>query len=268
MKLKTSLFSELSGSVAQAFQGEYPTCRTRRDGAIILQRKPIPSYGRTPAQDAQRVSFSDAVDAWNSLSQEEKEGWNVAARPYFITGYNYYLKIQLGTKILICPDTADTYVNQWTPNSNYGSEESFVVGNYTDQEQRALLKFDLGSIPALANILTANIYIWYDNEGGEEEPSEQIDVYRITSAWAELTVTWNTKPSIAGEPSTSYTLGTQGSWRSFNVAADIQGFIDNSYTNHGHLLRFNTAQTEHEYYPLYWAREHLVRKPYLRVEYI
>jgi len=98
MKQIKGLFEEIRGST------KHNTFKTYTDKRklVIMTKKPIPSYTRTEEQDQQRTLFSDAVTAWNDLSEEEKQEYAEQARPYALTGYQYFIKqcllgnIQLG----------------------------------------------------------------------------------------------------------------------------------------------------------------------------
>jgi len=58
---------------------------------IVLEVDPSPSYTRTTAQANVRDTFKQAVQAWNSLTDEEKEQYNREASKYNLTGYQYFI---------------------------------------------------------------------------------------------------------------------------------------------------------------------------------
>jgi hypothetical protein len=47
----------------------------RRMGRNIIERKPMPTDAKSPAQLIYRQNFRDAVDAWHALSKEEQQAW-------------------------------------------------------------------------------------------------------------------------------------------------------------------------------------------------
>ena len=47
---------------------------------------------RTPAQQAQRQKFADAVHAWQDLTEEEKMSYNERAKGKRLSGYNLFLR--------------------------------------------------------------------------------------------------------------------------------------------------------------------------------
>lgn len=92
MKVKTALFSELRGSIKQQAFDTKPTCRTRKDGVIILQHKPVPTDARTPGQDEIRLAYRACADAWNALSEGDKTDYGVDAALLNLTGYNLFMR--------------------------------------------------------------------------------------------------------------------------------------------------------------------------------
>jgi len=88
MKQIKGLFEEIRGST------KHNTFKTYTDKRklVIMTKKPIPSYTRTDEQDQQRTLFQNAIKAWKNLSEEEKQEYAEQARPYALTGYQYFIK--------------------------------------------------------------------------------------------------------------------------------------------------------------------------------
>ncbi len=63
----------------------------RRRGQHIIERKPIPTDAKSPAQLFNRHMFSKCVDLWHLLSEEEKQIWESLARPLHMTGYAWFI---------------------------------------------------------------------------------------------------------------------------------------------------------------------------------
>ncbi len=57
------------------------------------------------------------------------------------------------------------------------------------------------------------------------------DAYRVTAAWVESSITWNSPPAVAGAATaTGTTPGTPGCM-TWNVAADVQLWVDGTANN-------------------------------------
>lgn len=84
----------------------------------------------------------------------------------------------------------DTWIDAYYSNTNYGSTTSIAVNGTTGQNspQWALI----GNLPS--DILSLFLFC-----GGKRNNGNLL-VYKVTSQWDELTVTWNTRPSIESTP--------------------------------------------------------------------
>ncbi len=93
------------------------------------------------------------------------------------------------------PDGAlglDTYLLSASAATNYGTDVGLGVGennNTTDWVARALIKFDVSSIPANAVITSATLSLW--TSGDYSDNDRTIRVYRLKTAFDESNATWN-----------------------------------------------------------------------------
>lgn len=98
---------------------------------------------------------------------------------------------------------ADAHVYSVLPNNNYGTNANLLVSKAFDsqgfltQERQIYVKFDLGSLAGYdaADIVsvTLNLYVTTSSGGS-------VTAYHSGDAWTETGITWNNKPSMAGEP--------------------------------------------------------------------
>lgn len=63
----------------------------RRRGQHIIERKPIPTDAKSPAQLFNRHMFNKCIDLWHLLSEAEKAEWERLATPRHMTGYAWYI---------------------------------------------------------------------------------------------------------------------------------------------------------------------------------
>lgn len=63
----------------------------RRGGRHIIERKPIPTDAKSPAQLFNRHMFNKCIDLWHLLSEAEKAEWERLATPRHMTGYAWYI---------------------------------------------------------------------------------------------------------------------------------------------------------------------------------
>ena len=89
----------------------------------------------------------------------------------------------------------DTYIS--SNGTNSGEEDKIKIGveriNGTDVIHRALLKFDLPTIPSSYTIVdaTLNLIGYYDENYDEFNSNEQISIHQLTADWEETSATWS-----------------------------------------------------------------------------
>jgi hypothetical protein len=113
---------------------------------------------------------------------------------------------------------------------------------------RALFKFDLSSIPAGATITSASLQLFADlnwstspTTGG---PNNAGYLSRVTSAWSENVVTWNSQPGITTTNQVTIPGSTSAAQSyTLNVTSLVQDMV--SSANYGFMLKM---QDEFNYY--------------------
>jgi RHS repeat-associated protein len=156
-------------------------------------------------------------------------------------------------------DGVDTYIENGSATSNYGTEVSLRIGesnNSTNKVHRSLIKFDLSSIPANATITSATLSLW--TTGDLSDNDRTIRVYRLKTAFDESSATWNESASginwqSAGASGTndreSTDIGsvlvlaneTDGTEKQIALdAARIQEMVSGTFTNNGFIIIADT----------------------------
>ena len=133
--------------------------------------------------------------------------------------------------------------------NNFGSNAQLPADAWTFGGDagiiRSIMEFDLSSIPAGAVINGAylSLYSW-DSSGGLGQHSTQSGsndswVQRITSSWDELTVTWNTPPSVDVINQVALPASTSSTqdYLDIDVSTLVQDMVDNPSTSFGFMLR-------------------------------
>ena len=92
----------------------------------------------------------------------------------------------------------DSYVKQYTPTSNYGGQDWFLLGrDIWNAAIEAYFYFDFSDKPSTWTKAEISLSIYSISE------TTNITVYLIENSWEELSITWNNKPS-KGEVITSF----------------------------------------------------------------
>lgn len=122
------------------------------------------------------------------------------------------------------------WMDTWTWNGNPGAH-------------RGLLEFDLTNICDTANLLQADLSLFYDNALGNQQLGQNdLWVRQITAAWDEYTVTWNNQPTTNTTGQVAIpTMNTNTDLNNLNITPLIQQQITGP--NYGMMLQLQIEQT-------------------------
>lgn len=144
----------------------------------------------------------------------------------------------------------DTYLKSTFVTDNYGSDANWDTLDGFGEEQRALIKFDISSIPASSTITSAHLQCYQDSSGANTDP---LHCYGVLRTWDGGTATWNTTDGstswgTAGAVNTTSDIDATSQdsnfntsapvWRAFDVTSWCQDVVDGVRTNHGLLLGY------------------------------
>jgi hypothetical protein len=163
---------------------------------------------------------------------------------------------------------ADTQLANGDPtrlNKNYGTSESSNSGTVPQGggDREALFRFDTsGVVPPGAAITSATVTLSVTTAA-----AATVNAHRITSAWGETTVTWN---SFAGafDPAAFVSFGNGGTNFTGNVSFDVtaaaQGWVNTPAQNFGFLLEQGSTPNTR-----YWTSEYFIpaNRPKLNICY-
>jgi len=178
---------------------------------------------------------------------------------YILTGvpYEWLSSQKAGTIVLdptvsIQPPTHDTFILDGE-DYNFGGESELYLGNPDGTVKfRSLIKFNVdGVIPADTDINSASLMVYYYGYGGGGVMSRTIQCHQVLKNWYEQYATWYHRESstywnVAGVgldnvdakstcESSQIFYNTYG-WRTFDVKALTQKWLDGTASNYGVLL--------------------------------
>lgn len=162
----------------------------------------------------------------------------------------------------------NTYVDQSSPGSSFGTSDTLLVGASGGAARRALLKFDLSSLPRDVDTFSSVVTM-----ESLQDASVPLSVHQVTQPWTEAATwtasgtggTWTAGGSFgpAGPyPGTTHRTG-QRSW--FVVTDLLRGWRDGSIPNYGVLIK---AADESTAPLLQFASSRSQHDPYLSVNYV
>ena len=142
---------------------------------------------------------------------------------------------------------ADAWIEQSSPSSNKGGDSILkVMSKSGNANLRALVRFDLPTIPAGCVLDTANLRLYASSASASQRT---LQAFRINGSWTESGVTWANAPQTTGSAVTT-TSGT--GYREWNVAALVQAMYS-SGSNNGFLIKDATEGQDAE--QQFYARE-------------
>lgn len=140
----------------------------------------------------------------------------------------------------------DAYIKQEKQDERRGGDSELRVKNESNKLKRALLQFDLSSIPASAIVTNATLSLYVKGASGG---ALTINAHRVTASWTELEVTWKARDkaasllwtnlggdydaAVAGMASVD---DTKDVWRSWTITSLADGWVDNPASNLGVIL--------------------------------
>jgi len=135
--------------------------------------------------------------------------------------------------------TADSWINQNAPATNYGADKVLYVGRNSDQRVsynlQTLLQFDLSSLPAGAIVTKAVLELYQINAAGATQYNIWPD--GIMDPWAEATVTWSNRPTASDLGDSPVSLDLTNGWKGWDVTNIVRYWTDGKIRNNGILLR-------------------------------
>lgn len=132
-------------------------------------------------------------------------------------------------------------------NNNYGNYKDLLANAWTYSGSstitRSLMNFDY-EIPSDAIIDSAKLSLYYHispHGNGDHSGANAAYIQRITSAWAENTVSWNSQPSSSSINQVYLNQSTSGTQNYLDInVTDIVQDIQNAGDNYGFMLRLET----------------------------
>jgi len=116
-------------------------------------------------------------------------------------------------------------------NSNYQSP--YLITNWTNNYRSiGLIQFDLGDIPNDVEIVSASLSLFHHSNSSL---NSQYDLFRVTSDWDELGVTFNTAPTHEAIASASMVISDISTrvFRSWDITSLVSGWISGAFENYG-----------------------------------
>jgi len=184
---------------------------------------------------------------------------------------NIFRNLDRDTLTFYPTDDADIW--HYRPDYNRGSAQGMTTqneyggGGSSGWGCDGLLRFDILSIPPDTEIESAILLLYYYDWDMNNPAGRDINLYRITSDWDEMTVTWNTQPSYVPQPTTYSTVpSSTGVWMEWDATNDVQDFISGNEIDYGWKITDDTYWGNYNIPQTRWrTKEYGNYIPYLEI---
>jgi len=159
--------------------------------------------------------------------------------------------LAFGETLTIQPSTADTSLQEGSPNTNHGTEDSLLVFSYATLSYRPILKFDFSALPDNATITGTDLDLYYYAKvDGDPVGRTYYAAYMNQTGWVETGATWNNYKTgsawavAGGDPGnvgSSVVVPASYGWMSWDVLSMVQYF--QSHGKIGYFIIFDSVET-------------------------
>jgi RHS repeat-associated protein len=250
LKEKIILTRPPSGAAAYSFRLDLDgvVAEARRDGTIVFRS----TDGDTPLfylpkpfmYDSSNATGSATGTGWSGKVSQTLSGakMTITADEQWLRSKDRRYPVVIDPTIKVQPQVGqaqDGMINSFEPGTNYDSLWRLSVGTNqvnttTTATFRSLVKFPLTEVPAGTRLDSAQLRLYFDQTMVNEHDKDAVPIqaHRVTSAWAENTVTWNSINAALGEIGTnteqidnadSGKTAAAGEWPSTNNSAALGG---------------------------------------------
>jgi hypothetical protein len=141
------------------------------------------------------------------------------------------------THMTLCA-VADATIQQEANTLNLGGMPWLRAAYATGPDSfhaRALASFDLSLIPLGTLVQSASFEAYLATSGGDSPVA--LEVYRVTGAWSEASVTWDSQPAVAAAPEGSIAVAAVTGYKAWNLTTLVQAWVNGSLPNNGLEIR-------------------------------
>lgn len=138
--------------------------------------------------------------------------------------------------------------------TSYGNYNDFLANCWTYSGtpfvQRAVMAFDLSSVPVNATITSASLSLYHNPNSSNAQGCSSLSgsniawLQRITSTWGENTVTWVNQPTTTtvDEVTLPQSTSTTEDYPNINVTTLVQDMVNNPSSSFGFEIKLQTEQ--------------------------
>jgi RHS repeat-associated protein len=186
-------------------------------------------YGYAWSPKVSQTATWDKATSTMGVSLSADAGWlDAAARKY---------PVVVDPTISVAPtptDAQNTMIisDPGEDSENFSTDWRLSVGTDSAGDDRALLSFPIGAVPAGTQLDSADLELYYDQTFGPGTADQTINAYAATSSWSASTATWDNANNIVGtegenqvtvDDSDTADTSSSGAWPTASSSDAIDG---------------------------------------------
>jgi uncharacterized repeat protein (TIGR01451 family) len=130
----------------------------------------------------------------------------------------------------------DARIREDSSGSNFGSEAELQVRPVSGDNRRSVIGFTIPAIPSGEIVTSATLRLYVTSR----DNSGTVRVHQVTESWTEGSVTWNnTSEDYAPTAESSASMGSSGTFVTFDITALARGWRDGTIVNNGAMVISN-----------------------------
>ncbi|NNF08318.1 MAG: DNRLRE domain-containing protein, partial [Candidatus Eisenbacteria bacterium] len=139
--------------------------------------------------------FGGPADGWGrTWSPSEFENGNFRirlTRKGAVDSHDFHVNhieanVSYDSDTYVTQSVQDSYLKEASPTTNFGLNAELLTKTKPTDDLRAVMQFDLSSIPGSESVTGATLQLWVTKEA----PSS-VSIHRITAPWTEMGVDWS-----------------------------------------------------------------------------
>jgi hypothetical protein len=235
---------------------------------------PRPAAGK---QITYRHQLEYLARYWRILTDDQKAAYDAQGEDVTMTGYDLFIQEHYPDGKLNFLPIADTSVCDDGQNLNIDNPHWIFTYDSTTRISRAFFDFAINKLSPFSSVINklspfssvtkAEICLYYVTDACYWLAPHLINVYKITEAWNEATMTWGNQPSRAGTPSTNFTVQADNTWHNIDVTTDVNNFLSSGTPFYGWCLEGPRPGAGHEHCMYFRSKEtfHNNKWPYVKI---
>lgn len=209
---------------------------------VFVFPRPFMTDSRPDAKAPYGRSFSDKV----TQSVEQRGALvtvTVRAEKAWLDAAERRYPVVIDPTIRIAPtptDGQDAQIWSDSPDRADGVDYRLSVGTDGTGVARSLVRFDTSVVPAGTVLTGAGLRLYFDNELHTNANEVRLETRRVTRAWSEDTVTWNSIHDAVGEAALTSLVkppNQSNEWHGWMVTNIAQAWVSGSQPNYGLMVK-------------------------------